>query len=152
VAEPRRSEETAAPADVSDQDAAAAEPDLGVRGPFEPLRPDQLDPVVSADEEAGSAGYPPPEPEPDDVLDFGDPTDPEAGSLGGLRDLYLTAEAISPARLDRHFEELLERQRRLISEYFQEPSAAAGVTEPVATLGFDGADSLAELRGELRSR
>jgi hypothetical protein len=144
-AEPKRSEEVAAPA------AGPAEPDPGLRGPFEPLRADQLD---LEDEQPGPTGYPAAEAEPDDELDFGDPTDPGAGTLGDLRDLYLTAEAISPARLDRHFEQLLERQRRLISQYFQAPGppGSAEPAPPPASLGFDTADSLAALRGELRSR
>ena len=88
------------------------------------------------------------------MLEFGPPSDPEAGTVGELRDLYLTAEAISPVRLDRHFDELLERQRRLIAEYFTE-SSGPGPAEPdeperPAPFGFDTADSLASLRGDLR--
>jgi hypothetical protein len=41
-----------------------------------------------------------------------------ATPLEQIRDFYLTAEAISAENLDRHFGELLERQRQLISEYF----------------------------------
>jgi hypothetical protein len=132
------------------------------RGPFEPLRsadqqgadyPD-LDP---ADDYPGDQpGAPDDEPAEDDgpdFLDFGSPTDPEAGALGDIRDTYLTAEAIGPARLERHFDELLERQRQLISEYFEESAAApapAGTGSSAAPFGFDTADSLAALRGELR--
>jgi hypothetical protein len=67
--------------------------------------------------------------------------------------MYLTAEAVGPARLERHFDELLEKQRNLISEYFKE-SAGLGAAETngsAAPFGFDSADSLAALRGELRS-
>jgi nitrate reductase assembly molybdenum cofactor insertion protein NarJ len=41
-------------------------------------------------------------------------------SLERLADLYETAETIGPEALDKHFDELLERQRRLISVYFTE--------------------------------
>lgn len=41
-----------------------------------------------------------------------------AGPLERIKDLYTTAEAIGERRLDRHFEQLLERQRQLISDYF----------------------------------
>jgi hypothetical protein len=126
-----------------------------VRGPFEPLRSAGDAPV-----EVSLADTILAEPEPDDVLDFSSPTDPEAGTVGELRDLYLTAEAISPVRLDRHFDELLERQRRLIAEYFAEsagpvPAEVGEQDEPYeperpAPFGFDNADSLAALRGDLR--
>jgi hypothetical protein len=41
-------------------------------------------------------------------------------SLERLADLYETAEAIGPGALDKHFDELLETQRKLISVYFTE--------------------------------
>lgn len=41
-------------------------------------------------------------------------------ALDQIKDFYLTAEAIGPGNLGRHIEELLERQRQLISEYFKE--------------------------------
>jgi hypothetical protein len=48
--------------------------------------------------------------------DLADGTPP----LERIRDFYLSAEAISTENLDRHFDELLERQRQLISAYFTE--------------------------------
>jgi hypothetical protein len=138
------------------------------RGPFEPLRPDDPREAGYADYEP--ADYQPAEGEPafdgpdvgpleneiseyqpidyevSELLDFGTPTDPEAGALGQVRDLYQTAETISPASLDSNFDQLLERQRELISEYFKESVQA----EPSAPLGFDTAESLAALRGDLR--
>jgi hypothetical protein len=150
-----------------------------VRGPFEPLRLGERD-------ASGAAEHRPAGDEPSldgddngpsslddefpDLLDFGTPSDPEAGTLGQIKDLYLTAETISPAGLDRHFDQLLERQRQLISEYFKE-SGGIMPTEPVLPAtsapdppdalearpasaiphGFDTADSLASLRGDLRS-
>jgi hypothetical protein len=107
------------------------------------------------------------------LLDFG-AGDPDADSLGQIRDLYERAETVSQASLDRHFEQLLERQRELISEYFREsgglsgaeavplepltpapfPSAPAAADQaaanPTLPLGFDSAESLAGLRGGLR--
>jgi hypothetical protein len=132
--------------------AESAEQPSAVRGPFEPLR---LVGQQAADEPGEqTAGDQPEEPDVPDFLDFGPPTDPEAGTLGDLRDMYLTAEAITPARLERHFDELLEKQRKLISEYFKE-SAGLSVDESssgsAAPFGFDSANSLAALRGELRS-
>jgi hypothetical protein len=41
-------------------------------------------------------------------------------SLSRLKDLYETAEAIGGEGLDKHFDELLERQQRLIGAYFDE--------------------------------
>jgi hypothetical protein len=37
-----------------------------------------------------------------------------------IKDLYLTAEAIGEDALDRHFQLVSERQRKLIREYFDE--------------------------------
>jgi hypothetical protein len=113
-----------------------------------------------------------------ELFDFGAPTDPEAGAIGELKDLYQTAGTAGQSSLDRHFDQLLERQRELISEYFEESGALgpaelaspviampAGVPPAGATrdpadpadpphsaapFGFDTAESLAALRGELR--
>ena len=40
--------------------------------------------------------------------------------LERLKDLYDTAEGLGDEGIDRHFSELLERQRKLISAYFTE--------------------------------
>jgi hypothetical protein len=91
-----------------------------------------------------------------ELLDLGTPTDPEAGALGHIRDLYQAAETVSQASLDRHFDRLLERQRELISEFFTESGGRGAAAAPVAPadpsspLGFDAAQSLTGLRGELR--
>jgi hypothetical protein len=49
-------------------------------------------------------------------------------SLERLKDLYDAAEALGGEGIDRHFDELLERQRKLIGTYFTEfrTSAQAG--------------------------
>jgi hypothetical protein len=161
-----------------DREAPAA------RGPFEPLRPGERDasgameyqgaddePSIGDDDSSGLpdiSGYQALDEEMPDLLNFGTPSDPQAGSLGQIKDLYLTAETISPAGLDRHFDQLLERQRQLISEYFKE-SGGVSLAEPVfpappeppaapegrpasgTPIGFDTAESLASLRGDLRS-
>ena len=75
-----------------------------VRGPFEP-------PQHSAEQAAlyrVLAGEPP---------EDGGPDRP----LGQLKDLYQTAEAVGADSLDKHFEELMDRQRQLIREYLYEP-------------------------------
>lgn len=101
------------------------------RGAFEPLPADH---VISAPEPPGelpSGSYPsmiltaessgdrhgelPGDPGDDlDVAQLGRGAEP----LAGIKDLYLTAESIGDRRLDEHFEQLLERQRELISEFF----------------------------------
>jgi hypothetical protein len=37
-----------------------------------------------------------------------------------IKDLYLTAEAIGEDALDKHFQQVSERQRQLIREYFDQ--------------------------------
>jgi hypothetical protein len=50
--------------------------------------------------------------------------------LEQIKDLYLTAEAIGEDALDRHFQQVSERQRQLIKEYFDQDGkdAANGET------------------------
>ncbi len=43
---------------------------------------------------------------------------PGAAKLDQIKDLYLTAEAIGEDALSRHFQQVSERQRQLIKEYF----------------------------------
>jgi hypothetical protein len=90
------------------------------RGPFEPL--------VSSNEAPGAENSGP-------SLARDDGTEPpereRARTLEQLRNLYLTAEAIGEQNVDRHFNELLARQRQLISEYFgQDGLPAARPAEP----------------------
>jgi hypothetical protein len=151
------------------------------RGPFEPLRAGEREVAghadyQQADGEAALAdpdtdpleteisGYDPIDYEMSELLGFGTPTDPEAGALGQITDLYQAAETVSQASLDRHFDQLLERQRKLISEYFTESvglelgnegeeaaqAASAAPADASSPFGFDSAQSLTGLRGELR--
>jgi hypothetical protein len=165
--EARRAQPADAPAEAG---AGAGQPSSVARGPFEPLPP--ADRRITADQELDQDPDPAHEAEPagaepagtaapraagvdePDVLGLGRPSDPEAGTVGRLRDLYQTAEALSRDRLDRHFDELLGRQRKLISDYLKEwesdTDSAAGTDESATPFGFDTAGSLAGLRGGLR--
>jgi len=120
---------------------------LAARGPFEPLRSvdEGYQPAGDAEDGAGQPGDGMPETPEDEPLDFlglDTPTDPEAGPLGQVKDLYAVAGRISTDRLDRHFDELLARQRQLISDYFNE-SSGLGAAETPPSFGFDSAESLA---------
>jgi hypothetical protein len=56
------------------------------------------------------------------------PVGSASGAVGQLKGLYLAAEAARPESFDKHFDQLLDRQRKLISEYFKQsagPGAAA---------------------------
>jgi hypothetical protein len=103
------------------------------RGPFEPL--------VSSADPPGTVR--PSAPDTGDGEDGGDAAsgaDAAAGAPGTdgqenlthaharkleqIKDLYLTAEAIGEANVDKHFDQLLSQQRELISEYFRQSSTS----------------------------
>jgi hypothetical protein len=113
---------------------AAAEDLRYVRGPFEPLPHTG----ATASQAASYQGitYEQPGDDNDDSgdNDLGAPGDK---ALEQIKDLYMTAEAIGVENLDRHFQQLLERQRQLISEYFKEADAA----------GHSAASGLEDLNG-----
>jgi hypothetical protein len=154
------------------EERAAATPDGGTlaspveqsaaRGPFEPLHSggEGYQPADAEDGEGQPSGETPETPDPPetpetpeletlDFLGLDTPTDPEAGPLGQVKDLYTAVGRFGMDRLERHFDELLDRQRKLISDYFNESSGLA-VAEMPPALGFDSAESLAGLRGGLR--
>jgi len=91
------------------------------RGPFEPARPSE--PSAPPASVTGSLGpppaalaapaVPPPLPEP--------PSIPQAAvaKLDQLKDLYLTAEAIGEDALEKHFDQVSQRQQELIREFFE---------------------------------
>jgi hypothetical protein len=142
---------TAAP-DGGPQPGPGEQP--AARGPFEPLRAGDADYQPGVDEADGAdqpAGGTPETPEHEtlDFLGLDTPSDPEAGPLGQVKDLYAAAGRIGTDSLDRHFDQLLERQRKLISDYFKE-SSGLGAEETPPPFGFDMAESLAGLRGGLR--
>ncbi len=59
-------------------------------------------------------------------------TVPDAASakLEQIKDLYLTAEAIGEDALDKHFEQVSQRQRELIREFFERSDPANGNGPP----------------------
>ncbi len=83
---------------------AAAAPAERIRAPFEPF-----------ERKPGSPVTPPPMPEPEP-----ESTSPEDAKLDQIKDLYLTAEAIGEDALAKHFQQVSERQRQLIREYFDQ--------------------------------
>lgn len=111
------------------------------RTPFEAARPAAAAAGDPADGNREAGGYPRSEgrasPIPEGRADpAGDRprqdsgTGPSADSTGGgaeaaerldkIKDLYLTAAAIGEDALDRHFDQLSQRQRELIQEYFHQ--------------------------------
>jgi hypothetical protein len=108
------------------------------RGPFEPLVSSADPPGTthrpSASLDSGSLDPGSPGAAPDSVRPAEVPGGPDdenedtahaqARKLEQLKDLYLTAEAIGAANVDKHFDQLLAQQRELISEYFKQSTAA----------------------------
>jgi hypothetical protein len=101
------------------------------RGPFEPLLPSSAP--------AGAVGQQPAaEPDQESPAGAGNdraeaPEQARARKLEQLKDLYLTAEAIGEQNVDKHFDQLLNQQRELISDYFrQSGTAQPGVADPGA--------------------
>jgi len=112
------------------------------RGPFEPLVSSADPPGATPGPPAGpaasgAAGDTAPDSArpaempgaPDDQNE--DTAHAQARKLEQIKDLYLTAEAIGEANVDKHFDHLLAQQRELISEYFKQ----SGVARPA---GGDG--------------
>jgi hypothetical protein len=87
------------------------------RGPFEPARPSS-GPVrpasITGSVELPPADYQAPVPPPPRAL-----PPAAAAKLDQIKDLYLTAEAIGPQALDKHFDQVSQRQRELITEFFE---------------------------------
>jgi hypothetical protein len=74
--------------------------------PAEPSQPAQPEQAAAADEGAAErAGQ-------------------HARKLEQIKDLYLTAEAIGEANVDKHFDQLLAQQRELIGDYIKQSKAA----------------------------
>ena len=117
------------------------------RGPFEPLvssaDPPGTTPRVSASADAlPIPGEPPPDPaypaEPGPAAGEGQQGTDHARKLEQIKDLYLTAEAIGEANVDKHFDQLLAQQRELISEYFKQSGAARPADQAEAEPGTPG--------------
>ena len=98
-----------------------------VRGPFEPLVEHDRQTSAAA---SLSADHPATDPEgrPYEFpgLDDDEPAGSADAALDRLKELHRTAAAVAPQSLDAHFDQLLERQRRLISEYISEAEGAVG--------------------------
>ena len=60
-----------------------------------------------------------------------------ASKLEQIKDLYLTAEAIGEANVDKHFDQLLTQQRELIGEYFKQSNAARPADGPADQAGTE---------------
>jgi len=89
------------------------------RGPFEPARPAR--PTSITGSVVPPAAMPPAPQEPADSRPI-----PEgaAAKLEQIKDLYLTAEAIGEDALGKHFEQVSQRQRELIEDFFQQSDPA----------------------------
>jgi hypothetical protein len=100
-----------------------------LRGPFEPLCGNgsavPADPPGAAGD-TGHAGSPSQDPDGVGSESGTSQSEPEAADaaaaakLDQIKDLYLTAEAIGDDALAKHFQQVSERQRQLIREYFDE--------------------------------
>jgi hypothetical protein len=100
------------------------------RGPFEPLL-SSADPPATTPEAAQSDEAPGP-------TAYGhDTAHAHARKLEQIKDLYLTAEAIGAANVDKHFDHLLAQQRDLIGEYFKQSSAGRPAAGPADQAGTE---------------
>jgi hypothetical protein len=122
-------------ADIGRQ--AVAEEHRPARGPFEPLADPHRTARGMAD---GTGGYPAasylaPSSE---ALGLTGTGDDDLGGRGGaldqIKDFYAAAEALGAEHFDEHFERLLERQGKLITDYFREP-AGRRPADPNGELG-----------------
>ena len=124
------------------------------RGPFEPLvssaDPPGTTPRFSASlddaEPAAPEAAHPQEAPPaaDDGLQ--DTEHAHTNKLEQIKDLYLTAEAIGEANVDKHFDQLLAQQRELISEYFKQSSAGRPAAGAADQAGAEPAGALVRSR------
>jgi len=113
-----------------------------VRGPFEPLPEHNGQPSGAAGLPAGhSATDEDGRPYEFPGLDHDEPAGSAHAALDRLKELHRTAAAVAPQSLDAHFDQLLERQRRLISEYISEserpPTAAEAGDDSLVGFGGD---------------
>jgi hypothetical protein len=110
-------------ADIGQQ--AVAEEHRPARGPFEPLADSHRAARGMADGTGGyraasnlAASY--------QALGLTATDDADLGGRGGaldqIKDFYAAAEALGAEHFDEHFERLLERQGKLISDYFRQRS------------------------------
>jgi hypothetical protein len=112
---------------------APPQPGEEARGPFEPLVSSSDPPGAARRSSIGPDAAVPAVP---DVARAESAYD-RARKLEQIKDLYLTAEAIGEANVDKHFDQLLAQQRELISDYFRRPGPAgsAGGAQPAGQAG-----------------
>ena len=122
------------------------------RGPFEPLLSSadpprfssaSLDDAEPATPEAAHSDQTP-GPTADDGQDT---AHAHARKLEQIKDLYLTAEAIGEANVDKHFDQLLAQQRELIGEYFKQSSVGRLAAAPADQAGTEPADAAGQEPG-----
>jgi len=95
------------------------------RGFFEAARPARSASVTGSVEPPPTGGQPNGSPAGRQGIDHGAAEmatvmpQPASAELERIKDLYLTAEAIGEEALDRHFDQVSQRQRELIREYFE---------------------------------
>jgi hypothetical protein len=92
------------------------------RGPFEPARPSRSVSVTGSVEPPTATFAVPVVPSADPASALPEPRAMPAGAaakLDQIKDLYLTAEAIGEDALDKHFDQVSQRQRELIREFFE---------------------------------
>jgi hypothetical protein len=69
----------------------------------------------------------PPPPRPQPVSEAKPMAESAQAKLDQIKDLYLTAEAIGESNLEKHFEQVSQRQRELIQEFFESADPHDGV-------------------------
>ena len=116
------------------------------RGPFEPLVSSSDPPGAAPRFPAGPDVAEPAVPDqgPGDGAAGGMPEESaydRARKLEQIKDLYLTAEAIGEANVDKHFDQLLAQQRELISDYFQRSGVAGPAEEAQPASSADQAET-----------
>lgn len=114
-----------------------------VRGPFEPPEQPEASGFVAPDRLAGDlppvaarSDYPPAETA-DSVpsaatAEVPKPDTKATAKMDQIKDLYLTAEAIGDDALAQYFQQVSERQRQLIREYFDEAITSGPDSQPPA--------------------
>jgi hypothetical protein len=121
--------------DLPGSAAGPDEPQPGeeARGPFEPLVSSSDPPGAARRSSAGPDAAEPAVP----AAVHAESAYDRARKLEQIKDLYLTAEAIGEANVDKHFDQLLAQQRELISDYFRQPGPAgsAGRARPAGQGG-----------------
>jgi hypothetical protein len=89
------------------------------RGPFEPARPQNRPVSITGSVEPPSATFAETAPPPSGTSEPRPRPEAAAAKLDQIKDLYLTAEAIGEDALGKHFDQVSQRQRDLIRDFFE---------------------------------